>query len=443
MLEPWDEVLVLQKERQLCLENVQAVKSSCAIDHDKQHVVACAECWSRLLNRMRDRYLNSATKEWFSGRRLFLQDLDALFSQAHEHKTDLKTIEERITEEKKEWFRDKVRNLSLTSAARDAAEARALQQKLNDRSIPADRLASELRDAFSDGAVINEEALNTFLDRLTAAKSPQARSEAYIEMFFQPGHDPVGATKSQKYIEMVRIGTPITEVVNTMVRDRQSNQGSQDRKQALQKKVEELRRAKAAHEADKAKKAKQRQEKLNAAAAAEERHNYPPCSVCAKAIDIQNFSSCPVCLVLSERYRILDDRPVVFCSTECDEKGMYAHIEESHTCASGQDCINIQDEDVSMDEGSNVLGFCQECVIDLEIESLFCSIQCLDRNFQRHREEVHIPKRDHAGQIGDDEQDLEYESEDKSRYRARKIEDHFIVLEDALREYGEKTGAVF
>jgi hypothetical protein len=323
MLEPWDEVLALQKERNLCAEDVEAIKSSCLKEHNKKYVAECPECWSRLLNRMRDRYLNSATKEWFSGRRLFLQELDTLFAQAHEQKTDLKTIEERICEEKKEWFRDKVRNLGLQSATASPTEARSLQQKMNDRSIPADQLALELREAFSDGAINNEEAFNTFLDRLKAAKSPQARTEVYVDVFFQPGRDPENAAKSQKYIEMVRNGTPVAEVISIMLRDRQSNKGSQEQKLALQKKVEELRRAKAAHAADKAKKAKVRQDKANAAVAAEQQqdYNFPPCWVCKKLVNTDDFMACPACLVLSEKYRVLDDAPKVFCSEPCYNRG--------------------------------------------------------------------------------------------------------------------------
>jgi hypothetical protein len=85
--------------------------------------------------------------------------------------------------------------------------------------------------------------------------------------------------------------------------------------------------------------------------------------------------------------------------------------------------------------------FCVECVLDLEIDSLFCSPRCLDRNFQPHREEIHLPKREHMGEIGDDEKDLEYSPEDKSSYRARKIEDHFILLDDTMQEYVHKMGA--
>jgi hypothetical protein len=88
-----------------------------------------------------------------------------------------------------------------------------------------------------------------------------------------------------------------------------------------------------------------------------------------------------------------------------------------------------------MDQENPGLGFCKECVLDHQVESVFCSIQCLDANFQRHREEVHIPKRDRAGQIGEDENDLEYVPEDKSKYRARKIEEHWTPMNDAIKEY--------
>lgn len=324
MLEPWDEILTLEKEWQSCADDVTAIKAACATDHGKRHVSECSECWSRVLNRMRDRYLNSATKEWFSGRRLFLQDLDTLFTQAHEKKTDLKSIEQRIADEKREWFRDRVRNLGLQYATKTPNEAKALQEVLNDRSIPVDQLASELRSIFNDDALLSDATVHRFLDRLRAAESPDARKEICIELFFQPGHNAENDAKYQKYVDMVRSGTWVFEVVNIMIRDRQVAKANQDQKQALQRKLEELRRARAAHEVDKTKKAKIRQDKANAAAAAaaaaESEDSLPPCAVCTKTVDPEDFHTCPICFVSAELYE-LQKEPLVFCSQDCSQQG--------------------------------------------------------------------------------------------------------------------------
>lgn len=274
---------------------------------------------------MRDRYLNSATKEWFSGRRLFLQDLDTLFTQAHEYKTDLKTIEQRISDEKREWFRDKAKNLGFQSAAKSPAEAKALQQKLNDRSIPVEELVPEFRNALGEDASGNQNTLNDLLDRLKTAKSPQSRAEAYVDIFFQPGRETAGAAKSQKYIDMVRNGTPIADVIHVMLRDRQASKGNQEQKEALQKKLEELRRAKAAHEVDKAKKAKLKQEVLSAAAVDDVSE---VCLACSQTIP-GDYSSCSLCDVLTETYSIRKESTLFCPAEECSVKGLVRIISPS------------------------------------------------------------------------------------------------------------------
>ena len=99
--------------------------------------------------------------------------------------------------------------------------------------------------------------------------------------------------------------------------------------------------------------------------------------------------------------------------------------------------------------------FCRECVLSLKQASgsVFCSARCYDANFQHHREGVHLPERerrrgrktqhDHDDDDHDDEALLllEYADEGRTQYRARKIEEHLITLDDALREYQQKSGA--
>ncbi|OTA58610.1 hypothetical protein K449DRAFT_119456 [Hypoxylon sp. EC38] len=440
MLEPWDEDIALQKERQFCASDVQTIKASCIKDHGKKHPIECPECWTRLLNRIRDRYLNSASKEWFSGRRPFLLELDTMFSKAHTFEVDLKTIEQRIFDEKKEWYRDKVKNLGLQHAAKSPSEERILQQRINDRSITANQLASELREAFSDGAVQNQEAFNEFIERLKLSQSPQARNDAYIDIFFQPNHDPSGAARCQKYVDMIRNGMPITEAISTMIRDRHSAKGDLEQKQALHEKLEELRRAKAAHELDKARRDKARQDKARAAAPAHGLHDLRPCLVCSKIPDIQDFIICPLCQILSayDGFRI---KPAMFCSRDCEGQRYESHINATHECASGQRCVRLHDEDVEMDDGGTVLVFCRECTETLGIPSTFCSSRCFNENFQHHRDNVHLPERKNSQREINDENKLEYDPRDERRYQATKIEEHLVTFDDAMAEWQRKTGA--
>ncbi|KAI0476115.1 hypothetical protein GGR56DRAFT_641267 [Xylariaceae sp. FL0804] len=437
MLEPWDEVLTLQRERQRCAEDVKTIKASCAREHGKKHVMECAECWARLINRMRDRYLNSASKEWFSGRRAFLQDLDVMFSRAHQRGVTFKAIEQRIFEEKKEWYRDRIRNLGLHSAVGSPAEARALQQRLNDRSITTDQLASELRDTFSDGAVQNEEALNGFVERLKLARSPKARADAYIDIFFQPNHDPVGAAKCQKYIDMVANGIPIADALNAMLRDRQTAKGDHEQRQKLINKLEELKRAKAAHELGRVKKDQQREERARAAALSDDAPEMPLCSVCSREKP-RNALVCPLCQVLAEHYKARD-QATIYCSPECQEKDYDSHCEAMHMCPSGKECLMLKDEDEPMDSVDSTLVCCKECVEVLKMPSIFCSPSCFDTNFQAHRDGVHLPARRTTGREVNDEGQLEFDPDNKDRYRARRIQDHLVTFQDAMAEWQRNT----
>ncbi|KAI1182386.1 hypothetical protein F5B17DRAFT_420643 [Nemania serpens] len=442
MLDPWDELETLQKGRRdlsMCSQDLENIRSSCIQEHGKSHVVECAECWTRLVNRMRDRYLNSAIKEWFSGRRPFLQELDDLFAKAREHEVDFKTIEQRIADEKKEWLRDKVRNLGLHSATKSPAEARTLQQKLNDRDIPADQLVRQLRECLGVDAELYDEVFSTFSKQVKAALPPTARAHAYIEALFQPGLDPTGAAKSQKYIDMITNGKPIGEVINAMVRDRQSVKGSLEQKQVLQKKLEELRRARAAHELDKNKRDQLRQEKARAAMSSV-MDTLPPCSVCHKTVNARKFLACPVCQILADSYKVLDE-PTLFCSETCHEEGYDSHVKASHECSSGLSCTNLAHAGSEMEVDEPLVVFCRECVEYLGRASVFCSSGCYDGNFQQHRDAVHIPERERRKREVDDENQLVFDPEDRTKYTAKEVEEHIIRLRDTLTSWQQKTEA--
>ncbi|KAI0454084.1 hypothetical protein F5B21DRAFT_263886 [Xylaria acuta] len=442
MLDPWDELETLQKGRRdslTCARDLEVIRDSCIREHSKRHVVECPECWTRLINRLRDRYLNSAIKEWFSGRRPFLQELDDLFAKARQHEVDFKTIEQRIADEKKDWFRDKVRNFGLHLATSSLPEARALQQKMNDRDIPADQLVSELRECLGADAELYDEVSNTFSKHVKTAQPPIVRAHAYIDTLFQLKHDPAGATKSQKYVDMIAEGKPVAEVISIMARDRQSAKGDLDQKQNLQKKLEELRRARAAHELDKNKRDQMRQEKarLTIRDAAD---SLPPCSVCNKTVNARRFLACPLCQLLADHFKVLDE-PTMFCSETCHAEGYDSHVKASHECSSGPNCLDLDEPGSKMEVDEPLVVFCRECVTALGQASVFCSLHCYDRNFQQHRDKVHIPERERRKHEIDDKGQLEFNPGDKTRYSARKIEEHIISLRDAMTDWQQRTEA--
>ena len=119
------------------------------------------------------------------------------------------------------------------------------------------------------------------------------------------------------------------------------------------------------------------------------------------------------------------------------------HISEYHDCAANEDCINGADEDVDMDgDKKQMLIFCRECLVDIKSHAaVFCSPRCYEHNFQGHREQVHLPERRKTGREVNDRSKLEFESASEDKYRPLKVEEHFITMDDALKEYADRTGA--
>ncbi|KAI1813425.1 hypothetical protein GGS20DRAFT_479987 [Poronia punctata] len=441
MLDPYEELETLRKGRLASytgMREVSNTKDTCKREHGKNHPVECLECWTVLIDHLRDRYLNSAIKEWFSGRRAFLQELDDLFAKARQREVDFKTIEQRIADEKKEWFRDKVRNLGLQLAAKSPTEARVIQQKVNDREISPDQLLSEIGECLGMDKKMYDALYESFLEQVKPNQTPTGRSQAYIDALFQPLRDPANAAKAQKYIDMIANGKHVGEVIAAMARDRQSSKGDAEQKQRLQKKLEELRRAKAAHELAKMKRDQARQAKAREAAAQNKNNNdLPPCSVCDKAVDPHTFIACSLCQILAEGYK-MQPKPTLFCSETCRDEGHESHVSESHGCWSGADCISLVESD-PMDMDEPTLVFCHMCVDDLGRASIFCSSRCFGVNFRQHRDLLH------SSGIKDDEMteegQIRSDAEDDEMDTDMKPEEHIITLRDAITDWQKKTGA--
>ncbi|RYP63353.1 hypothetical protein DL770_009411 [Monosporascus sp. CRB-9-2] len=326
------------------------------------------------------------------------QELDTMFSKARAGSLDFKIIEQRIHDEKKEWYRDKVRNMGLHSATKSPSEAKLLQQKLDDREMPTEELASELRGAISDDALPEEAAFDNFLNRLKDAETTQARNDVYIDTLFQPSRDPEKAAMYQRYMEMIRGGVAVQYVVDVMLRDRRWAQSNEEQKQRLQGKLEELKRAKAAHELSLAKKQKARQDKAAAAAASDSQTfwlaHYATYWESSTGSEMDPFCIARRHVAKTTTNRIGKQR---ITALQAKPVWIYTTLTWKWTRPGGSPCF--------VENG------------------------------------VHVPERKKARVEVDDESQLEYASEDKAHYRARKIEEHLVTLGDAVEEYQQRTGA--
>jgi len=92
--------------------------------------------------------------------------------------------------------------------------------------------------------------------------------------------------------------------------------------------------------------------------------------------------------------------------------------------------------------------FCSECLDSIKRPTLWCSLSCADINFQRHREEVHIPERKKRGMVVDDEDQLSYDNlvfidnqlrePSQPTYHAKDIGSLTVSLKKAVQQWQEK-----
>lgn len=97
------------------------------------------------------------------------------------------------------------------------------------------------------------------------------------------------------------------------------------------------------------------------------------------------------------------------------------------------------EEDVDMDMHTAGPFLCRECTNGPRKETVYCSLRCADMNFQSHRETVHVPERKQRGlNVDQDMVDLEFDRENRGRYRAREIRVHLAPLGDMLVDFQQR-----
>ncbi|KAK0633652.1 hypothetical protein B0T14DRAFT_420242 [Immersiella caudata] len=418
--------------------SVAQLRERCASEHaDKATtLVECDSCLEQLLSSVRARYLENTAPEkqqaeWFSSREGFLTELEALFTEALQRRLDPREIDVRVQEERSRWYLETVRLSLVRLIAEDRAGKDAVLEKLQDDADPANQ-ATEASQTIKESPLLSREPINatTALERLLAATEPDARIEALKETFLSTG-DTI-PDEHQKYLEMVQNGQSVEQVIDHVLDERQAAVASREQEDKLKEKLYELRRARAGYEQQKSRRERKRARLAEQVDIPYELYDLPPCFTCGKTPDTGDFLCCPICNILV-RFNLPDVRPTVFCPDH-DDHSDQSHHSESHTCASGDSCISSSSPP---SDPIPSICFCRECLTSLKIPSAFCSPTCADTNFQRHREEVHMPTRKQLDIIVTDRDTLEYFPTDdgSTRYRAKDISAHVISLEEAVGQW--------
>ena len=310
-VDAWDYLAAYQALRAHGADEVTTIKSACAQNHPQhKHVMQCRECYPRIINHVRSSYLDSKDGQWFSGREAFLKDLDRLFAAALHYDAGLEDVDARVEAEKRDWYFEQARaSPSISKALEELLDRKDLAARFDSKDVAFENLVGDTRAALHGGA--DAQTAQEALGRLTAIKTPEERLQVYKELFFQGQSGEPISEKTQLYFEKLQAGATIREVVNRVSSDAAANLSVPDQKEKHQKRIEELQRAKAAYELQKSKKATKKPQPP------EKTYEVPPCNVCQKEVDKEDFIGCPYCTILLDAG--IRPKTTVWCSQACSE----------------------------------------------------------------------------------------------------------------------------
>lgn len=321
MPEHWTELSTAIRQQQLCAGDVEAIKSSCARECKSKHVSACPGCYAKVLDRMRRRYAESEDREWFTQRKAFLHELEGMFQDAKDGAKSLKHIEARIESEKEAWYRWVLRKYPefIAASGRDAN-----QEELRGMLDDPDRSRSELVGMMLKGVGKPEGwplSVEAFADKVAAAKGDATElKKLYITAFFIDPATGAALNNAQRYLDELQASDVLTleDAIDKMVSDIKESRNAQPQREAHQRRLDELRRARTAFEQNKAQ-AKNRLAASNAPSAPEPLHRLPPCLACQKAVNPKSVLSCTVCHAAATMGG--DTKMTVYCSNQCHAAG--------------------------------------------------------------------------------------------------------------------------
>lgn len=321
MGEAWDDLTTFRELRSQCADAVGQLTAACAREHSQhKHVVECRECYNKVIDRIRSRYLDSNDEEWFSTREALRKELDDRFAAVREYKADLGEIDSCAEAERRRWYDEQVRaSPSIRKSLEELLDHRELFAKIGAKSATFDEIVTEVREALEGSGMLNGEAstggAEKALRRLMETKTPEERLQVYKETFFQAKPEEEISGSTQMYLDRLQDGATMDDIVNKIAVDRRSSIGALDRKEMHKKRIEDLRRARAAHELQKSRKASGRKDSNPTPQPPDEMYDQPPCRACGRELDLHDYVACPLCQVLVDSG--VRTKPTVFCSPAC------------------------------------------------------------------------------------------------------------------------------
>ncbi|KAK3187084.1 hypothetical protein K4F52_004250 [Lecanicillium sp. MT-2017a] len=348
--EHWTELSASKTQRARCSEDVEELKRACEKDCGKRHVVECESCYGKVLDRMKQRYVESQEREWFSQRRAFLQELEDLFADAKNDQRSLKTIEARIESEKEAWYRWVLRKYpEFLEVADHGMLQDDLRGMLDDPDQSRDQLVSMMWQGVGKPQDWSPK-VDAFADKVAAAKGDATElKKLYISEFFTNGAEGGVLTHAQKYLDEYRSNddTTLEEIMGKIAQDNHRSRSSQPQRDHHMKRLDELRRAKTAFEQNKLRS----KGLLHQVQAKDELYDLPACTTCKGPVSPSDVLSCSLCQAIMQMGGV--GKLTVYCSEKCFRDGHEEHVSKDHDCDAGDKCVQLTDEDVEMGNGEH------------------------------------------------------------------------------------------
>ncbi|RDA94008.1 hypothetical protein CP533_5021 [Ophiocordyceps camponoti-saundersi (nom. inval.)] len=404
--EHWTELSAAKRQQKLCADDVKAIQRSCFQECGKKNLKECEKCYGKALDRMRSRYTESKEREWFSGRRAFLHELEGLFQEAKEGKRSLESIEARIESEKEAWYRWVLRRYPEFIAVAEgggapSSSSSSSQDELRSMLDDPDRSKDELVNMMVRGIGTppgGPSAIEAFAEKVSASDDKGSLKSLYLTEFFSSEE----ADGARKYLDGYRTGgsnevvnqpqqkddSSLEDVIDAIVSDLKQSRASQPARAAQQKRLDELRRAKMAFEQNKSQvrsQALSRRAAANAAAAVaaaavrEELNNLPPCIVCRSPVPGNGVLSCSLCQAVAQLGEG-GGTLTVYCSESCLAKGHNDHVDKAHVCEAGDKCLQLLPSTTTSESQELKTTTCKSCLRKHGRIPLYCSEACARKN---------------------------------------------------------------
>ncbi|ROT34673.1 hypothetical protein SODALDRAFT_329534 [Sodiomyces alkalinus F11] len=447
MVESWAQLQRHRAGRLKTRDSVETVQKAWAQAHEikadeRADWARYNDTYDEVVDVLRRRYKDPHTDEWFAGNAGFQEDLDSLFTKLKAREADLAEIETRITDEKEKWYRRALRASLLWGLAERSIGRSALTAILDDSEKPWDDVSQAVRGALPtvDEAAPTADDVLAKLEGLGREEDREQRGEVLAELFLRD------ATKSNvdgddhnhgipasciPAAEALRHGAALDNVMADLEAKRSEAAGRKSVAEKHRRKLAELRRAQAAHLQAKSLKAQKRERKQKAPQVEDAVYESVP-----EGVSLEDVRACALCQVFAG-LGVGKGRKVYESGADCETQHE-EHVRMDHSCAAGRECVQLSDEDVDMmgSENSGVV-ICRECAEDLDRATTYCSGRCARRDFQRHREDVHVPGRRKLSkrEVEVDTKDLVFEDEEKTRYHVEDVSKYVWKLDAALERF--------